>query len=359
MTCSQQLMILLYAQIKELTSLRDIETAIKSRPDRWESIGVTSAARSTLCDANADRSSRIYEELFYRFLGQCREIAPRHGFRVSMPVFSHDSTLIPLCLSVFKWAKYRKRKGAMKLHMLLDHDGYLPSFIRMTEGKCHDVNVVKKPGFEFPELPPDSILTVDRGYIDYGWLNFLQNSGVLFIIRAKHNMAYQVVGQHAEPVQSRGIISDELVEFSNYYERMTYPQRLRLITYRYTDTKGKEEVVTVITNSMTLAASTVAALYKGRWEIETFFRWIKQNLQIKSFIGTSENAVMTQVWVAMILYLLLSFIKYQTRFAASITELLRIIREVLLETTSLIEYLRMNWMQLIEKQQKPVQLSFL
>jgi hypothetical protein len=359
MTCSQQLMILLYAQIKELTSLRDIETAIKSRPDRWESIGVTSAARSTLSDANADRSRRIYEELFYRFLEQCRESAPRHGFRVSMPVFSQDSTLIPLCLSVFKWAKYRKRKGAMKLHMLLDHDGYLPSFIRMTEGRCHDVNVVKKPGFEFPDLPPDSILTVDRGYIDYGWLNFLQNSGVLFIIRAKHNMAYDVVGQHAEPVTSRGIISDELVEFSNYYERIDYPHRLRLITYRYTDTKGKEEVVTVITNSMTLAASTIAALYKGRWEIETFFRWIKQNLRIKSFIGTSENAVMTQVWVAMILYLLLSFIKYQTRFAASITELLRIIREVLLETTSLIEYLRMNWNQLIEIRQKPVQLSFL
>lgn len=359
MTCSQQLMILLYAQIKELTSLRDIETAIKSRPDRWESIGVTSAARSTLSDANADRSRGIYEELFYRFLERCRESAPRHGFRVSMPVFSHDSTLIPLCLSVFKWAKYRKRKGAMKLHMLLDHDGYLPSFIRMTEGRCHDLNVVKKPGFEFPDLPPDSILTVDRGYIDYEWLNFLQNSGVLFIIRAKHNMACQVLGQHAEPVESRGIISDELVEFSNYYERIAYPRQLRLITYRYTDTKGEKEVVRVITNSMTLAASTIAALYKGRWEIETFFRWIKQNLRIKSFIGTSENAVMTQVWVAMILYLLLSFIKYQTRFAASITELLRIIREVLLETTSLIEYLRINWTQLIEKRQKPVQMSFL
>jgi hypothetical protein len=359
MDCWQQLMILLFAQIKELTSLRDIETAIKSRPDRWEEIGVTSAARSTLSDANADRTSKIFEEMFYRFLGRCQAIAPHHGFRVSMPVFSHDATLIPLCLSVFPWARYRKRKGALKLHMLLDHEGYLPSFIRMTDGKCHDVNVVKKAEFDFPMLPPDSILTVDRGYIDYKWLYSLQNTGVIFIIRGKHNMACRVVGQHAEPVKSRGIISDELIEFSNYYEKEAYPQVLRRITYRYTDTKGKEEIVTVITNNMTLAASTIAALYKGRWEIETFFRWIKQNLRIKTFVGTSENAVMTQVWVAMILYLLLTFIKYQTRFSASITELLRIMREVLLEIKSFIEYLRVNWSELIEKRKNDIQLSFL
>jgi hypothetical protein len=359
MDCWQQLMILLYAQIKDLTSLRDIETAIKSRQDRWESIGVNSAARSTLSDANAERSCEIYEDLFYRFLSQCQRTAPGHGFRVSMPVFSHDATLIPLCLSVFRWARYRKRKGAMKLHMLLDHNGYLPSFIRMTNGKCHDVNLVKNPEFDFPALPPDSILTVDRGYVDYRWLYSLKNNGVIFVIRSKKNMACRVVGQHAKPVKSRGIIRDELVEFTNFYEKDAYPELLRRITYRYTDTKGRKEVITVITDDMKFAASTIAALYKGRWEIETFFRWIKQNLRIKTFIGTSENAVMTQVWVAMILYLLLTFIKYQTRFSASITELLRILREILLEKTSLIKYLRMNWSQLIEMRQKPVQLSFL
>lgn len=359
MNCWQQLLILLFAQMKDLTSLRDIGTTIKSRKDRWESIGVTSAARTTLADANAGRTSKIFEELFYRFLNQCQRIAPNHSFRVSMPVFSHDSTLIPLCLSVFPWARYRKRKGALKLHMLLDHNGYLPSFIRMTEGKCHDVNVVKKPEHSFPALPPDSILTVDRGYIDYDWLHSLQKTGVLFIIRDKRNMAYRSTGQHAEPVESRGIINDELIEFTNFYEKKAYPDSLRRITYRYVDTKGKEQVITVITNNMKHAASTIASLYKGRWKIETFFRWIKQNLRIKSFIGTSENAVMTQVWVAMILYLLLSFIKYQTRFKASITELLRIFREVLLETNSIIEYLRTNWDELFEFRQKPTQLSFL
>lgn len=359
MNCWQQLMILLFAQIKDLSSLRDIETTIKSRADRWESIGVTSAARTTLSDANAGRTSKIFEDLFYRFLGQCQQISPKHGFRVSMPVFSHDATLIPLCLSVFPWARYRKRKGAMKLHMLLDHNGYLPSFIRMTEGKCHDVNIVKREQYSFPALPPDSILTVDRGYIDYDWLHSLEETGVLFIIREKRNMAYRIIGQHAEPVSNRGIIRDELIKFTNFYEKKAYPKPLRRITYRYTDDKGKEQIITVITNNMKHAASTIASLYKGRWEIETFFRWIKQNLRIKSFIGTSENAVMTQVWVAMILYLLLTFIKFQTRFKASITELLRIFREVLLEKKSIIEYLRMNWAELFVFRQKHVQLSFL
>jgi hypothetical protein len=172
-------------------------------------------------------------------------------------------------------------------------------------------------------------------------------------------MAFRVTGQHAAPVISRGIISDEIIEFSDDSQSETYPWCLRRITYRYTDSKAKEEIITVITNNMTHAASTIAALYKGRWEIETFFRWIKQNLRITSFVGTSENAVMTQVWVAMILYLLLSFIKYQARFKSSITELLRIIREVLLETTSLLEYLRINWDQLIENRTKPIQLSFM
>ena len=359
MECWQQLMLLLYAQMKDLSSLRDIQTAFTSRKDDWFDIGVETAARSTFADANNLRSSKIYEDMFSQFLRRCHTIAPKHGFRLSMPVFSHDSTLIPLCLSVFPWARYRKRKGAMKLHMLLDHDGYLPSFIRMTEGKCHDVNVVKKPEFNFPDLPPDSILTIDRGYIDYQWLNSLLWKGIIFIIRAKSNMAYQVVGQHAEPVKSRGIISDDIIEFTNYYEKIAYPERLRMITYKYTDTNGKEEIITIITNNFKLAASTIAALYKGRWEIEIFFRWIKQNLRIKSFIGTSQNAVMTQVWAAMILYLLLSFIKYQTRFQASLTELMRIFREVLLERVSIIEYLRTTWYQLIQNRHVGFQLSFM
>lgn len=359
LTCWQQLIVLLYAQVKDLKSLREIITSLASHSEKWKALGLKNVARSTLSDANAARSSKIYEELFYKFLARCEAIAPGHGFRLKMPVFSHDSTLIPLCLSVFPWAKYRRRKGAMKLHMLLDHDGYLPSFVRMTDGKCHDVNVVKKEKYAFPDLPSDSILTVDRGYVDYQWLYSLHFKGVQFVIRAKRNMAYRVLGQHKVPNKIRKIISDEIIEFTNYYQEQDYPETLRLIRYWYVDKNGIEREIAVITNNFKHAASTIAALYKGRWEIETFFKWIKQNLKIKTFIGTSENAVMIQVWVAMILYLLLSFIKYQTRFAAPLSDLLRIVREILLEKKNLIEYLRLNWNKFVKIRGAPVQLSFI
>lgn len=350
---------MLYAQIKDLKSLREIGSSLKAHSDRWGALGIRSVARSTLADANTNRPSEIFEDLFNDFLGECQKIAPGHSFKLGMPVFTQDATLIPLCLSAFPWAKYRKRKGALKLHMLLDHEGCLPSFIRMTDGKCHEINVVKDPDFLYPDLPPDSILTIDRGYLDYGWLYSLTQKGVVFVIRDKSNMAYRHAGQHAEPVDSKGIMFDDLIELSNTYQAQKYPERLRRITYRYVDTKGTVQVVTVITNNFKLAASTIAALYKGRWEIETFFRWIKQNLRIKTFVGTSENAVMTQVWIAMILYLLLSFIKYQARVTSTLTELLRIIREVLLETSSLIDYLRTTADKLLAERRKPLQLAFL
>jgi hypothetical protein len=298
-------MTLLYAQIKDLKSLREITTSLKSHSEMWPTLGLDNVARSTLADANSGRSSKIFEDLFYKFLEKCRKIAPTHGFRLNMPVFSHDATLIPLCLSVFPWAKYRKRKGALKLHMLLDHDGCLPSFISMTDGKCHEINVVKKDIFGFPNLPPDSILTVDRGFVDYRWLYSLHCKGSIYIVRSKCNMAYHSLGQHMDTVKSRKIISDELIEFDNFYEKQNYPEPLRLIRYWYIDKNGEKKEIEIITNDLKHSASTITALYKGRWEIETFFKWIKQNLRIKTFIGTSENAVMTQVWVAMIFYLLL------------------------------------------------------
>jgi len=359
MDCWQQLMILLFAQLRELDSLRAINTAIRSCAERWVEIGIETSARSTLADANAKRSYQIFEELFYQLLKKCQSLAPHHGFRMNFPVFTQDSTLIPVCLSAFPWARYRKRKGAIKLHTLIDHEGALPSFIRMTDGKCHDVNAVKDPKFDFPALPPDSILTVDRGYLDFGWLQTLDQTGVTFVIRSKRNMDYHITGQHREPNKSRHILSDQLIELTGFYGQKHYPDKIRLIRYEYKDKDGDWREVSVMTNNLQLAASTIAALYKGRWEIEKFFRWIKQNLKIKSFIGTSENAVLTQVWVAMILYLLLSFIKYQTRFTAPLSELLKILREVALDTKSLIDYLRMNWANFCDIRSRPVQLSLL
>ncbi len=357
MDCWQQLMILLFAQLRDLDSLRSINTAIRSCADRWAAIGVETAARSTLADANTKRNYHIFEELFYRLLKKCQSLAPHHGFRINLPVFTQDSTLIPVCLSAFPWARYRKRKGAIKLHMLLDHEGSLPSFIRMTNGKCHDVNAVKDPQFDFPALPPDSILTIDRGYLDFAWLFSLAETGVVFIIRSKNNMDYRVIGQHNSPNLKRHILSDELIELTGFYGQRNYPGPIRLVRYEYLDKDEKWREVSVMTNNLKLAGSTIAALYKGRWEIEKFFRWIKQNLKIKSFIGTSENAVMTQVWVAMILYLLLSFIKYQTRFSAPLGELLKILREVALEARSLVDYLRMNWDKFCDIRSRPIQTS--
>ena len=358
LTCSQEFTILLYSLIKDLSSFRDIQTGLKTHMEKWPHIGIQTVAKSTLSDALARRPYQIFEEIFYRFLERCHQYTTGHPFRVKVPVFTQDATLISLCLSSFNWAKYRKRKGALKLHMLLDHDGCLPSFIRMTSGKVHEIRVVKDAQYDFPALPPDSILTMDRGYMDYAWLSSLEAQGTTFIIPSKCNMAYQLIGQHEKPNKKRGILSDQLIEFTNFYEQKSYPKKIRLIRYRYKDTKGQVQEIEVLTNNMKLAATTISALYKGRWEIETFFRWIKQNLKIKSFYGTSENAVMTQVWVAMILYVLLSFIKFQTRYGYSMLELLRVIRERVLGFESLLELLRVNYERLKLNRSFGVQMAF-
>lgn len=355
MDCRQQLLIGLYSQIKELVSLRDIETSLKSHSDKWHHIGLESVARSTLADANAERPSEIFGELFYAFLEKCQRLAPRHRFRFEAPVFSFDSTLISLCMTSFPWAKFRKRKGAMKLHMLLDHDGYLPSFISMTDGKCHDVRLSRDPEHGLPKLPPDSILTIDRGYIDFGWLYQLHNQGTTFIVRTKSNMAYDVAGQHQPPSKRLGILKDELIDLKNFYQTESYSESLRLI--RFYDKEEKVELE-FLTNNLKLAATTIARLYKGRWQIEIFFKWIKQHLRVKTFIGTSKNAVMTQVWIAMILYLLLSFIKFQTKYSSSLLELVRVIRELVWDTRSFLEVLRVNFEELQSMRKIPVQMAF-
>ncbi len=358
LSCSQELSILLFAMIKDLSSFRDIGTGLKVHMDKWAHLGIQTVARSTLSDALARRPYQIFEEIFYRFLEKCHQHAPGHNFRVKVPVFTQDATLVSVCLSAYKWAKYRRRKGALKLHMLLDHEGCMPSFIRMTSGKVHEVRVMKDAKYDFPALPPDSIITIDRGYMDYAWLYSLAQQNITFIIPAKSNMAYRTAGQHAVPNKKRGILYDTLITFTNFYEQKAYPQQLRLIRYRYKDTKGKLQTIEVLTNNMHLAATTIADLYKGRWEIESFFRWIKQNLKIKTFFGTSENAVMAQVWVAMMLYLLLMFIKYQTRYAYSMLELLRVIRERILGFESLLELLRVNYERLRKQISFGEQLAF-
>lgn len=333
-TTWQQFMTILYSQITQKDSLRDIVTGLSAHTARWYHLGLTGIYRSTLSDANAKRDYRIFEGLFYHLLDRCRDLTPKHKFRFKNPLYTIDASTIDLCLSVFPWAKFRTTKGAIKLHCLYDHSGALPTFLTVTDGKKHDVRVVKDNTFP---LSPDSIVSIDKAYIDYKWLNSLDQQGVWFVTRAKSNIDYSVVGQH--PISNRKVLGDERIALDGSVTRAKYSKELRLITY-YDDERKK--ILTFLTNNFKLAATTIAQIYKSRWQIELFFKWIKQNLKIKSFLGTSKNAVLTQIWVAMCYYLLLTYIKYQTKYSFSMLQLSRVIREMLFERKSLVDILTMN-----------------
>ena len=346
-TTWQQLITMLYSQIGQKDSLRDIATGLTAHAARWYHLGLSGVSKSTLADANNRRDYRIFESLFYNLMRRCKDLTPKHRFRFNNPLYSIDATTIDLCLSMFPWAKFRTAKGAIKMHCLYDHSGALPTFIIVTDGKKHDVRVAKE--HEFP-LVPDSIVSVDKAYVDYKWLRSLQDKGVWFVTRAKRNIDYVVVGQHV--AKGKGILSDERIALQGPLTKTYYPDDLRLIRF-HDDERNKTLVF--LTNNFKLAASTIAQIYKSRWQIELFFKWIKQNLKIKSFLGTSKNAVLTQVWVAMCYYLLLSYIKYQTKFGNSLLYLSRVIRETLFERKTLIDILTLRPERLLAAHEQGLQ----
>jgi len=229
----------------------------------------------------------------------------------------------------------------------------LPSFLVISEGKTHDINIVKDDEYGFPELSPDSILLIDRAYIDFKWLYSLTLEKLFFVTKAKSNMNYKVIGQQNVP-KNTGVISDCHIRLTGFYKRKEYPAVLRLVTY--VDRKTGE-VHVFLANNFKLSSRTIADLYKSRWEVETFFKWIKQNLKIKSFLGTSQNAVMTQIWAAMIYYLFLSFIKFQTKCCHSLHELTRIVGELLLDNIHIIEILTIRFDKFKLVKRKQLQLS--
>jgi len=346
-TTWQHFMTILYSQITQKDSLRDIVTGLSAHAARWYHIGLSGAHKSTLSDANAKRDYRIFEELFYHLLNRCRNLTPKHKFRFKNPLYTIDASTIDLCLSVFPWAKFRTTKGAIKMHCLYDHSGALPTFLTVTDGKKPDVRVVKDHAFP---LLPDSIVSIDKAYIDYNWLNSLNDQGVWFVTRAKSNIDYEVVGQH--PISGKGVLSDNCIVLKGARTKKKYSRELRLI--RYYD-EEKEKTLTFLTNNFKLAATTIAQIYKSRWQIELFFKWIKQNLKIKSFLGTSKNAVLTQVWIAMCYYLLLTYIKYQTKYGFSMLQLSRVIRETLFQRKNLIDILTMNPQRIRIIEDEPLQ----
>jgi len=330
-----QFIALLYGQITEKNSLRDIQYPLNLEKGNLQFFSLPEIKKSTLADANNNRDYKIFEDLFYEMLNKTVELTPSHKFRFNNPLYSLDSTTIKLCLNVFDWAKFRTAKGAIKIHTKLNHSGNIPDFMVITDGKCSDIRAAKTC-FTFS---PDSIVVMDKGYIDYKWLHSLTLQKVFFVTRAKENMVYEVTGQH-EFTEGTGVISDEEIVLTSSNAEKDYPEKLRVV--KYYDYKTNK-LYTFITNNFKLAAKTIADIYKDRWQVELFFKWIKQNLKIKSFWGTSENAVMSQIWVAMIFYLLVSFIKFQTKSTLSILEFTRIIRATLFQRVALINLLSLRF----------------
>jgi putative transposase len=326
MTRWAQFSSLIMAQLSGRTSLRDIESNMAAQQSKLYHLGVTKVSRTTLARVNEIQPSSLYEALFNRLLRRCQSHAPRHGFRFNNRLLSMDASTIDLCLSVFPWAKFRTTKGAIKLHAVVDHDGYLPAFVSITDGKVHEVNVGKQLS-----LPKGSIIVFDRGYTDYSFYNALNSKGIWFVTRQKRNATHRVIARRSVR-KTTGLTSDQTVQIIGSKADQC-PTPLRRIGYRDPET-GKH--YTFLTNNFKLSAKTIADIYKARWQIEMFFKWIKQNLKIKTFIGTSKNAVMTQIWIALCAYLILSYLKFTSCLHRSIGQIIKLLQLNLFDRRELI-----------------------
>jgi putative transposase len=312
---------LLFGQLGGHESLRDTVDSSASLSSKFYHLGCRPVPRSTLSDANNKRDSRIYEELFYNMYQRACNLAPKYKLDLPRELYMMDSTTVDLCQSLFPWARFRKNKSGIKLHTLLKADGALPAFIHITEAKENDCKAAKKM-----TVPEGSYLVFDKAYHDFEQYKQYKNRNIRFITRMKTNAAFKVL--KSKNVEHAGILSDEIIEFTGYITHKKYPHPLRKIVFW---DEEKKRQFTFLTNDMSLPAITIADIYKARWEIELFFKTIKQNLKIKRFIGCSENAVRTQVWIAMIAYLLISFLKFSQKSKYSIQRIIRIIRTNLFE----------------------------
>ena len=312
-----QFVALLTAQLTGRDSLRDIVENMTAQAGKLYHLGIKPFSRATLSRANEQQPHKLYEALFLRLMNRCQSLAPRNkAFKLKGKIYLLDASLVDLTLSLFPWAQYRKGKGAAKLHIGLDADGYLPAFVNMTPGKEHEINV----GREL-ELPKGSYVVFDRGYTDYSWYQELTEDGVFFVTRLKSN-AVSTSGPLRRGRKSPGVLCDQQIKLKGIdgtYRKVRYLDEETGITYEF------------LTNALDLPAATVAQLYKERWQIELFFKWIKQNLRVKSFLGTSFNAVMTQLWIALCAYLMLAFLKFQSKLRHSMQQMLRLLQLNLFE----------------------------
>ena len=311
-----QFVVLFTLQMTGRSSIRDVIENLKAQASKLFHIGTQVMSRSSLSRINNDQPWELYQALFYKILARCQPISGKHSFRFHNKLYSMDASTIDLCLSVFPWAKFRQRKGAVKLHAVLDHDGLLPTFIDITDGKTHEVNIGR--GIK---LPKGSILTMDRGYIDYEWFQELTTQGVFFVTRAKKNMSSRIKIRNKVNKKS-GVSSDHSIALTSK-KGEAYQGLLRKIGYRDPITHKQYYF---LTNNFKLVAKTIADIYKDRWQIELFFKWIKQNLKIKSFIGTTKNAVMSQIWVALCTYLLIYYFKWSNGLHQSALQIVQLLQ---------------------------------
>ena len=313
-----QFVAMLFCQLAGAESLREISSGLRSCEGKMRHLGLSDApGRSTLSYANAHRPWELYESLFFALLERVRETAPGKRFRFKGKLYSIDATVIDLCASVFDWAHYRKSKGAIKLHLMLDHDGYLPAFACVTEGRVADVAFAQ--GLS---LPKGSVVVFDRGYNDYHLFERWTREGVRFVTRLKRNADVYVVGGREVPA-GKGLISDEEVESNVFQAGRKVVERYRRVKVWC---KERQEEIVLLTNELELAASTIAAIYKERWQIELFFKAIKQNLKVKTFVGTNANAVKTQIWTALIAMLLVRYISFRSRLDWTLSNLVALLR---------------------------------
>ena len=325
-----QFVALATAQLTGRSSLRDIVSNLAAQSHKLYHLGAGIVSRSSLARVNEKQPASLFEAVFARLLSRCQTTAPSHPLRFKSKLYSLDSSMIELTLELFPWARYQATKGAMKLHLGLDHDGHLPAFVHVTEGGRHEIAWARSL-----DLPAGSMVVFDRGFLDYEWWKTLGNKGIRFVTRLKRNARYRVVESRVV-TGKRNVTSDETIRFTR--ERTQANDLvLRRIGYRDQET-GKDFVF--VTNDFKSAATTIADVYRQRWQIELFFRWIKQNLKIKSFLGRSLNAVTTQIWVAMIVYLLLAYLKFQLRLTWSLSKILQLLQLNLFERRRLDELLR-------------------
>ena len=332
-TAWNHLVVLLYAQASSQDSLRSLENSLKVHIRNWHHLGIKSVSRSSIARVNNTRDPIVFEKLFYEILTDCKQITAVRTFTFDNPLYSLDATVVNLCLSLFNWAKYQSTKGALKIHTVIDNRTALPVVLSITDGKTADINGAKGLTLDLPE---QSILVFDRGYLDFAWWKELDTKGLFFVSRAKTTTQILVNERGITPTDKR-ILADDMVWVGDIVKN-TYGKLMRYVSYR--DDAGKEFVF--LTNNTKLSAVDIALVYKERWQIELFFKWIKQNLKIKTYLGTSQTAVKNQIWVAMIYYLVLSYIKFQTRYPGSLLEFTWVLKSTLLSRRSLIDLLSLT-----------------